>query len=77
MRDKLKKTIDNYVAHAGYNFLRNEDHEVVFSALVAKFLKLHGPTFWGRQPSKRSHLKEMDPKKGFQCPRDAERPASQ
>lgn len=76
MRDKLKYTINNHIVNAGCNFLRYRDNVMVFDALVAKFLKLHGPTYWGPQPSKRSHLKEMDPNKGFLCPRDAQRPGS-
>lgn len=77
-RDGLKTRISDYVVNAGVGcrFLRSDDNPKLFKELITGFLKKHGPTYWPSGCHDRSHLKEIDARKGFMCPRDAERSRS-
>ena len=76
MRDNLKNTIKNHIVNAEYKFLRYKDNVNAFTAFTSEFLRAHGLIYWGPEPTRRSHLREIDFHKDFLCPRDAERPNS-
>lgn len=70
-RAAFVKDLRNHVKSSDFEYLLKVDNEQAFEMMIKGFLLKYGTTYWGA--SKRSHLVEKDPAKGFLCPRDAER----
>ena len=73
-RDEFIRDFKHHVDSSHYKFLIKQDNEKAFDTMVGEFLSKYGAIYWGS--SKRDHLTEMNPIKGFLYPRDAERGGS-
>ena len=68
---RLIKDLKVYLEGNEYFHLRKCDNPAAFRTLVLEFLEEQGPRYWGH--SKRQHLDEEDPSKGYLYPRDVQR----
>lgn len=74
VRDELIRDVRAHVDTSNYKYLRKEDNRNAFKTMVSEFLNEYGTTYWGI--SRRDHLVCQDVRKGFLCPRDAQREGS-
>ncbi len=65
-RKEFIGAVKGHVETSMLKFLRLQDNETAFKAMVAEFLSLHGKKFWGA--SNRRHLAEREPQRGFLWP---------
>ncbi len=71
---ELIKDLRTYLEGTEYFYLRKCDNPAAFKTLVFEFLEEHGPKYWDH--SKRQHLEEKEPSKGYLYPRDVKRDES-
>lgn len=71
MRTTFIENLGNYVKSFGFEHIRKTGNKQAYEMMIKRFLSEHGTTYWGS--SKRVHLVEKDPSKGFLYPRDTER----
>lgn len=71
MRTMFKENLRNYVRSFGFEHIPKKGNEQAYEMMIKRFFSEHGNTYWGS--SKRVHLVEQDPSKGFLYPRDTER----